>query len=308
MNSEIWAIGGGKGGTGKSFLSTGLGICLAQKGLQTMLIDADLGGANLHSFLRIKRPQNSLTSFFEKGVPLNNIIVKTKIPNLKLIPGNIRSINPNSIKYSQKLKLYRHIKGINSNFIIIDLGAGSQLNIIDTFLIAKKMIVIIAPEITAIENLYYFLKRVIFRKISVILRKHELKDIAKNVWKYRQSHNINNLRDFITYLKGISNEISHIIEEELPNIEISIVLNQVRNNEQIKMGSSIKSIIIKYFGVEAKYVGYIKYDDLFWKYLNSPNSFFELDSSKNISNEIEIVANNIMENKQVKLVEILNDQ
>ncbi len=58
MKSEIWAIGGGKGGTGKSFLTSSIGRNLAQSGYRVTLIDADLGGANLHSFLKIRKPKS----------------------------------------------------------------------------------------------------------------------------------------------------------------------------------------------------------------------------------------------------------
>ena len=66
MSAEIWAIGGGKGGTGKSLITSGLAIYLADIGKKVTLIDADLGGANLHSILKIIKPKHSLTDFFEK--------------------------------------------------------------------------------------------------------------------------------------------------------------------------------------------------------------------------------------------------
>lgn len=43
-HARIWAVGGGKGGTGKSFITSSLGTCLALKGSKTILLDADLGG------------------------------------------------------------------------------------------------------------------------------------------------------------------------------------------------------------------------------------------------------------------------
>ena len=44
---EIWALGGGKGGTGKTFVLSQLANCLASKGKRVILIDTDFGGANL---------------------------------------------------------------------------------------------------------------------------------------------------------------------------------------------------------------------------------------------------------------------
>ena len=90
---EIWAVGSGKGGTGKSFLTSSLGAVIARNGKRVALIDADLGGANLHSFLGIGRPRYSLTDFFEKKMPLNKLIVDyDSAPNIGIITGDIDSI------------------------------------------------------------------------------------------------------------------------------------------------------------------------------------------------------------------------
>jgi Mrp family chromosome partitioning ATPase len=51
---HIWPIGGGKGGSGKSFLTSSLGRVLAGLGKKTLLIDLDLGGANLHTLMPLR--------------------------------------------------------------------------------------------------------------------------------------------------------------------------------------------------------------------------------------------------------------
>ena len=177
---EIWTIGGGKGGTGKSFIISSMGNCLALQDKKVVLIDADLGGANLHTFLGIDKPRISLTDFFEKKVPLPDIIVDSGVKNMGFLIGAIHSLSPDGIKYTQKLKLFRHIKQLNADYILIDLGAGSHFNTIDTFLLADKMIVVIVPEITAIENLYYFLKNAFFRQLINSFGDHGLKDVVQN--------------------------------------------------------------------------------------------------------------------------------
>ena len=158
--AEIWAIAGGKGGTGKSFVISCLGTYLAIMGKRVILIDADLGGANLHTFLGIDRPKCSLTDFFDKKSQLNELIVESRIPNLGLLVGALQTLAPDGIKYAQKQKLLRHIKSLDADHVLIDLGAGAHFNTIDTFLLADKMIVVVVPEITSIENVYYFLRAV----------------------------------------------------------------------------------------------------------------------------------------------------
>jgi len=48
---RIYPIGGGKGGVGKSFITANLGALLAKQGKRVVLVDLDLGGSNLHTFL-----------------------------------------------------------------------------------------------------------------------------------------------------------------------------------------------------------------------------------------------------------------
>ena len=95
---EIWTIGGGKGGTGKSFIISSVGNCLASQDKKVVLIDADLGGANLHTFLGIEKPRISLTDFFEKKVPLPDIIVDSGVKNMGFLIGAIHSLSPDGIK------------------------------------------------------------------------------------------------------------------------------------------------------------------------------------------------------------------
>jgi flagellar biosynthesis protein FlhG len=51
---RVWAVGGGKGGIGKSVLSILISMALAESGKDTVVIDGDLGGANLHTFMGIR--------------------------------------------------------------------------------------------------------------------------------------------------------------------------------------------------------------------------------------------------------------
>ena len=69
---QIWAVGGGKGGTGKSFVTCNIATCLAAQGKKTLLIDADFGGANLHTLLGVSKSKKSLADFFSNKALLLN--------------------------------------------------------------------------------------------------------------------------------------------------------------------------------------------------------------------------------------------
>src|SRR4051794_40385321 len=77
---RILAVGGGKGGIGKSLVSANLSIALAQRGASVVVVDADLGGANLHSCLGVAQPQVSLSDFIDRRVQrLEDVAVETGI-------------------------------------------------------------------------------------------------------------------------------------------------------------------------------------------------------------------------------------
>ena len=63
----IISIGGGKGGVGKSTITANIGTALSQKGFSIVFIDADLGGANLHLCLGVRRPRAGLQDIYKRN-------------------------------------------------------------------------------------------------------------------------------------------------------------------------------------------------------------------------------------------------
>jgi len=298
---KIWAIGGGKGGTGKTFVTSAMGTYLAGKGKRVVLIDVDIGGANLHSFLGINRPKKSLTDFFETGTSLNKLAVKTGIDNMSLITGDIHSLASDSIKFTQKLKLFRHIMKLNKHYVIIDLGGGSHNNTIDTFLMADKMIVILEPEITSVENMYHFIKNALFRKLRMSLREYGFKEIVEQMWERREEYNIKSLRELMDRIRDSFSYVGDIIDSVLSNFKIYLILNKIRSSDDILIGSSMKSIFMKYLGVDTKFVGFIEYDDSVWRSVRERRPFIPNYSLSRITKEIEVFTENLLQGKEIKL-------
>jgi flagellar biosynthesis protein FlhG len=300
--AEVWAVGGGKGGTGKSFITSSIGVCLASRGGRVVMLDADLGGANLHSFLGINRPEASLTDFFEKDVPLKDLVVKTGIARMGLVSGDIHSLASDSIRYTQKLKLFRHIKGLDADYVLIDLGSGSHNNTLDTFLFADRKIIVSVPEITAIENMYHFIKNMFFRRLKMTLGRHGMKDIVIELWKRRDDYGIRNLSDLLEYLKDQQPELKDDIDGEILGLNMNIVLNKVRSGGEIPIGMSVKSVCSKFLGLGAQYVGYVEYDDTVWRCTNNGRPFMLTYPSSRSAKELKRLCENLLGGQQVRVV------
>lgn len=298
---EIWAVAGGKGGTGKSFISSSMGTYLALKGNKTILIDADLGGANLHSFFGMSKPRHSLSEFLNNKASLNDILLHTGIANLQLITGSIGPLDSESITYSQKQKLFRHIRALDAENVIIDLGAGTHVNTLDTFLLADKMIVVTAPEITALENLYQFIKSAYFRKLKMIFKTYDLSATFQETWKNRAAYNIRNLKDLITHFRQSSEHICAIFDREMAGFVVYIILNQVRTPREITVGENLHSVCRNFLGLPVVYAGYSRYDEAVQKNINNKEPFMLFNRLSSLSREIKAVTEKIASGGQLSV-------
>ena len=164
---QIWAIGGGKGGVGKTLITANFAITLAKAGATVTLVDLDLGGANLHTCLGVEQTAHTLTDLFSPDVKnFAQLASPTNIPNLSLISGAQDSLNVANLPHAQKQKLLNKLKQLPSDYIILDLGAGTSYNTLDFFLAADVGILVVLPEPTSIENAYRFIKSAFYRKLS----------------------------------------------------------------------------------------------------------------------------------------------
>ncbi|GAB4388788.1 MAG: P-loop NTPase [Thermodesulfovibrionales bacterium] len=301
---EIWAVGGGKGGTGKTFLTSALGTCLALRRKKVILVDADLGGCNLHTLFGIPKPYRSLSDFIERKARLEDLVVPSGVAGLGLISGNPGSLDSGSIKHAQKLKLFRHIGALDADFVIMDLGAGSHVNTLDAFLIADKKIVAITPEITAIENLYQFIKAALFRKLKTSPAVEDIKGVFQRVWERRAELGIRHLRDLVARIAEASPQAGAIVERELRDFNIHVVLNQVKSAQSIQVGASVKSVCIKHMGFMASYPGFVNFDEGVARSINSRQPLMRAQPRSECARQIERLADNLLGRRQVTLAPV----
>src|SRR6478736_320879 len=166
---RIIAIGSGKGGVGKSLVAANLGIYLAQLGKRVVLIDADLGGANLHTFLGVERPTVTLGDFFDKRVTrIEDCVVDTAVKGLGLVSGEGDPLWAANPRPATKNRLINQVREIDVDFLICDLPPGSGFIALDFFLVAHIGVLVVVPEPTSVENTFRFIKSAFLRRLRVV--------------------------------------------------------------------------------------------------------------------------------------------
>lgn len=262
---HIWAVGGGKGGTGKSLVSHGLGARLAERGASVILVDADFGGPNQHTYCGLRKPERTLGQFFEEKAPLADLVVGTRIPGLRLIPGNVNAQNTDGITFAEKAKLFRHLRKLPAEHVILDLGAGTSYDVLDSFLEADVQVCVIAPDALAIENVYLFLKNVKYRQMTRVLSETGLGARARELWKHRMDHGIATVDQFLERLKADHAAFGERMAEARGRLGIQLVLNQIRDMSQTEVGVAVSGAIQRFLGLPAACAGHVRHEKDLWR-------------------------------------------
>jgi len=262
---RIIAVGGGKGGIGKTMVSANLGIALARAGQRVLLVDADLGGANLHTALGVSPPQLTLSDFVGRHTDrIDDVVVSTPVPNLRLIAGASDVLDAANPRYQQKVKLLRNLQGVDADYLILDLGAGTAFNTLDFFLIADTGILVLLPEPTSVENAYRFVKAAFFRKLQYLEDQYGIAALVDDMLSTREGA-VRTPFEFVSRVKAQDPGLGESLERELRDFRVQLVVNQARTAADLNVGQAVVSAWKKFFGLEMSFLGSIKYDDEAWK-------------------------------------------
>src|SRR5438094_4934554 len=99
---RVTAVGGGKGGVGKSIVAQSLAVYMAQLGKRVILVDADPTGANLHLSLGVERPNASYaTAPGELDDAIERTLSPTNVPGLRMLVAPIEPSASGTIKTSR---------------------------------------------------------------------------------------------------------------------------------------------------------------------------------------------------------------
>ncbi len=263
--AKIWAIGGGKGGVGKSLTTSNLSICLALMGHRVVAVDLDLGGANLHTMLGVPIPEATLSDCLTKKLhSMEKLITQTPIRNLSLVSGAHDNIEIANLKQIHKAKILAKIREIDADFVLMDLGAGTAFNTLDFFISADQGILVALPEPTSIENTYRFIKSVYHRKLKMTEEFLEVGPLIDKVINERTSSNAVPA-DLIQRVTKMNPEMGHRLQTEVSRLSPRLIVNQARTQADINIGFSMKIICKKYFGMKLDYAGYLEYDATVWQ-------------------------------------------
>ena len=160
QGTRIITITSGKGGVGKSTLCVNLGISLGKMGFKVLLLDGDLGLANLNVLLGII-PDYSIYDVIRGRKKLRDIIISTNY-NIDIIAGANGISQLADISQNEReafLEQLEELKGYD--ILLIDTGAGISSNVVSLALASDEVLLVTTPEPTAITDAYAMIKSIV---------------------------------------------------------------------------------------------------------------------------------------------------
>lgn len=152
------AVSSGKGGVGKTNLVANLAVAIAQKGRRVLVLDADLGLANMDTLLGL-HPRATLRHVIHGECGLGEVIVSGP-KGIRLVPASSGFEDMTQLGGAERLHLLEEVDALDEEFdvLLVDTAAGISSNVTFFATAAQETLVVVTPEPTSLTDAYALIK------------------------------------------------------------------------------------------------------------------------------------------------------
>jgi flagellar biosynthesis protein FlhG len=170
---KVYCVTSGKGGVGKTNLSINLSLVLQELGKRVLLVDADLGLANVDVIAGLY-PKYNISHILSREKTINEIILEGPM-GIKILPGASGLYEMANLSIMELNFLIKAFNSISQDFdiVIIDTGAGISKHVLSFVRSSDEVIIVTTPEPSAITDAYAVIKLIYkySQKIHVIINR-----------------------------------------------------------------------------------------------------------------------------------------
>lgn len=293
---KIIPVASGKGGVGKSLITANLGLALARKGKTVVLVDLDLGGSNLHSFIGVKNKHAGIGGYiYKQAESLEACITPTDYPKLFLIPGDSLFPGTANLPFFMKQRILKDLNSTVADIVLLDLGAGSSYNTVDFFLSSWTSLMVTTGEPTAILNAYSFLKTAVFRLMyrSFPAKSEERAQVVEFVGTKIEGGEVS-FYDLLDSLYATNPESGMKLRSNLKQLLPRVIVNMGRSEMDLGIGRKLRDISRKNIGVEMEYLAFLPYEPEAQKALIKRTPLYTLNPGSDFSRSVDRLADDLI--------------
>jgi flagellar biosynthesis protein FlhG len=228
---------------------------LARKGHRVILVDLDIGGANLHILFGMFHPPSTLTDFFSnRSTNLEDLAHPLASPlSLRLIPGTGETLITANLQHAKKKRLIRHLQKLDADIILVDVGAGTSYHTLDFFLLADYFLAVTTPDPTSVLDLYRFIKLAAIRKV---LTAFLARDPIAEVLLSKDFHSVTEVLEAVGRTSESGVELA---QQALQGFQPALILNRMTPKSRINT-LHLRHLLKQYVGADLSVLGNIPED------------------------------------------------
>ncbi|HEY8039848.1 MAG TPA: helix-turn-helix domain-containing protein [Polyangiaceae bacterium] len=258
------AVGGGRGGVGKSLVAVNLAVYFAQLGKSVVLVDADAAGSNIHAHFGLKAGRSE-PDVEEEGLDaMRRALVPTSVPGLSLLPAAHDAVSPGlALRAGRKMRWLAGLRALPAEYLVIDVGPGHGDFALDVMLAADIPIAVTVPEPPAIEATYRFLRAAFRRR----LRRALVRDKLRSSMLERALVELAVLPapiELVHKLMKIDKQLAEVAWAEAQLLRVQLVVNETRVRTDAELGAWMSGLVSRHYGIALDELGHVEHDDTVW--------------------------------------------
>ncbi len=258
---RLLAVGGGRGGVGKSLVAQNLAVYFAQLGKTVTLVDCDPTGANIHAQFGLDALAQPIDGDAED---LGKLLLPTSVPGLSILPGPHDALDaPLQLRAGRKSRWLSQLRAIPTDYLVIDVGPGHAHFAVDLMLAADFAICVTIPEPPAIEATYRFVRAAYRRR----LRRALAKDRFRLSLVDRAVRDIGRLPSPLAVIRALAKSdraLSELAWAEAQRLHLYLAVNQTRVRTDLELASAMCALSRRHYGIVLDELGWIESDDTVW--------------------------------------------
>ena len=282
----VIAVGGSKGGVGTSVVAANLALYFASIGRRVLLVDADPGGASLHTLVGApvqSRPPPERPALARP--------VETQIQGLRLLAAGLDE-GLRGHRGAGRKELARVVAGADADYVVLDLGKCTTRGAIDTFLGADLALLLTLPEPTALESSYRFVRRAFLRYLQ-----RSVVDSATRLALMRRARELGGAPapvDLWRSLEDDGDPLAEVVRDAMERFHPNVVISQTRLRADLELGEQVRSAVRRRLGIAIEYLGHVEYDDTVWSCVRSRRMLLIESPGTKASKNVEKVARRLL--------------
>lgn len=256
---QVIAVGAGRSGAGKSLVSQGIAVFLAQLGRQVLLVDADPNGPDMH--VPFGLPRSTAQEDGDEGTTPKLRPLSTEVQNLSFLAFPSDGVDGAGVGRGARAQRWlAAARDTGADYVIVNVGACPTLASLDLWLGADHRVALTSPEPASVESLYRVLSASFVRRVRRKLHQDRIKADLFERARNELGTNAAPLA-LVQALKSMERSAAELAWQEALRLRCYLVVNPVRSRSDASLPADIAEVARTHLGIPLQELGYVDFDE-----------------------------------------------